>query len=123
LAEWLRRWPAAQLAVLTGEPSDIVAVDIDVKGERSGFDTLDDLGVSFHPERAPAMPLSSVRMPGAEAVSTPVLGKAWRCQSPYSSLSSASKIDTAVSNRSAPRIRWHPSMLSNGHRHHCANPL
>jgi len=50
IREWWRRWPNAVPSILTGEPSGIVALDIDIRPDGSGFDTLDDLGVPFHLE-------------------------------------------------------------------------
>jgi hypothetical protein len=47
---WWRRWPTAQPAIATGEPSGVVALDIDVRPDGSGLDTLDDIDVTFHPE-------------------------------------------------------------------------
>jgi putative DNA primase/helicase len=50
LEHWWTRWPDAIAGIATGEPSHIVALDIDVRAAGSGFDSLDDLGISFHPE-------------------------------------------------------------------------
>src|SRR5260370_19514869 len=47
---WAKRWPDMQLAVLTGEPSGIVALDVDVKGGQSGVETLAERDIAFHPE-------------------------------------------------------------------------
>jgi hypothetical protein len=47
---WFMRWPAALAAIATGEPSGIVALDIDIRPGGSGFDSLDGLGVTDHPE-------------------------------------------------------------------------
>jgi bifunctional DNA primase/polymerase-like protein len=50
----IRRWwslhPEAVPALMTGEPSGIVALDIDNKNGRNGFDSLELLAVPFHPE-------------------------------------------------------------------------
>jgi len=46
---WWKRWPNALVAIATGEPSGIVALDIDVRPEGSGLDTLENLGIAFHP--------------------------------------------------------------------------
>jgi hypothetical protein len=50
----IRRWwsahPEALPALMTGEASDIVALDIDTKNGRNGFDTLELLGVAVDPE-------------------------------------------------------------------------
>jgi hypothetical protein len=50
--EWWQRWLNAVPSIVTGEPSGIVALDIDIRPTGSGFDSLDELGVSTHP-RAP----------------------------------------------------------------------
>jgi putative DNA primase/helicase len=50
LEQWWSRWPDAVPSIATGEPSGIVALDIDIRPDGSGFDTLDALGISFHPE-------------------------------------------------------------------------
>lgn len=50
IIDWWRRWPNALVAIATGEESGVVAVDIDVTAECSGFDTLEELGVTTHPE-------------------------------------------------------------------------
>jgi putative DNA primase/helicase len=44
------RWQDAIPAIATGERSGLVALDIDLRPDLSGFDSLDDLGVSMHPE-------------------------------------------------------------------------
>jgi hypothetical protein len=46
---WCRRWPDASPALLTGEVSKIVALDIDHKPGRYGLDTLEALGISSNP--------------------------------------------------------------------------
>ena len=47
---WHQRWPNALFAIATGEPSGVVALDIDVRADSNGFDTLEyDLGISPHP--------------------------------------------------------------------------
>jgi hypothetical protein len=49
----IRRWwslhPEALPALMTGEVSGIVGLDIDRKNSRNGFDSLELLGVPFHP--------------------------------------------------------------------------
>ena len=51
IREWWRRWPGAVPAIATGEPSGVIALDIDVRSDSNGFDSLEnDLGVSMHPE-------------------------------------------------------------------------
>jgi putative DNA primase/helicase len=51
LREWWARWPDAVPSIATGEPSEIIALDVDVRSDGSGFDTLcDDLGIYVHPE-------------------------------------------------------------------------
>jgi putative DNA primase/helicase len=48
---WYRRWPDALFAIATGEPSGMIALDIDVRPGSNGFDSLEnDLGISVHPE-------------------------------------------------------------------------
>jgi hypothetical protein len=49
IADWWRRWPNAVPAIITGEPSNIVALDIDERSDGSGFDTLQRMGVVHHP--------------------------------------------------------------------------
>ena len=50
---WWRRWPNAVPAILTGEPSGIVGLDIDLRPDGSGFnslfDLLGELGITTHP--------------------------------------------------------------------------
>jgi hypothetical protein len=50
LEQWWIRWPGGIPAIATGEPSGVVALDIDIRPDGSGFDSLDDLGITFHPE-------------------------------------------------------------------------
>src|SRR5690242_15088118 len=50
IKEWWRQWPNAVPAILTGEPSGIVALDIDIRPDGSGFDSLEELGVYDNPE-------------------------------------------------------------------------
>jgi putative DNA primase/helicase len=50
LEQWWTRWPRAIPAITTGEPSGVVALDIDVRPAGSGFDSLGELGILFHPE-------------------------------------------------------------------------
>jgi hypothetical protein len=49
----IRRWwkdhPDAVPALLTGEASGVVGLDVDIKGDRNGVDALELLGVAFHP--------------------------------------------------------------------------
>lgn len=48
---WWRQWPNAIPAIATGEPSGIVALDIDVRPNGNGFVSLEyELGTSTHPE-------------------------------------------------------------------------
>jgi Bifunctional DNA primase/polymerase, N-terminal len=49
IREWGRRWPSAIPALATGEPSGVVALDVDVKPDAYGPDSLEALGVNFHP--------------------------------------------------------------------------
>jgi putative DNA primase/helicase len=50
LKQWWTLWPDGIPAIATGEPSGVVALDIDIRPDGSGFDSLDDLGIVFHPE-------------------------------------------------------------------------
>ncbi len=50
IREWWTRWPDAVPSIATGEPSGTVALDIDIRPNGSGFDSLDDLGIAFHPQ-------------------------------------------------------------------------
>jgi hypothetical protein len=50
VSAWWTRWPSALIAIATGEPSGIVALDIDLTDKLSGWDSLDDLGCPFAPE-------------------------------------------------------------------------
>jgi hypothetical protein len=46
----IRGWPAdAVPALITGETSGVVALDVDVKNGRNGLDSLEELGISLHP--------------------------------------------------------------------------
>src|SRR5947209_8483658 len=49
IREWWNRWSNAVPAILTGESSGIVALDIDIRPGGSGFDSLDELGITQHP--------------------------------------------------------------------------
>jgi putative DNA primase/helicase len=48
--QWWTRWPDAVPAIATGETSGVIALDIDIRPAGSGFDNLNDLGITFHPE-------------------------------------------------------------------------
>ncbi len=51
IGEWWCRWPNAVTSISTGERSGVVALDIDMRPDLNGFDTLEvDIGVSIHPE-------------------------------------------------------------------------
>jgi hypothetical protein len=50
IEQWWARWPDGIPAIATGEPSGVVALDIDIRPDGSGFDSLEDLGIMFHPE-------------------------------------------------------------------------
>jgi len=54
IRNWWGRWPNAVPSIVTGEPSGIVGLDIDIRPDGSGFDSLDELGISLHPETATA---------------------------------------------------------------------
>ena len=50
VTEWFgKRWPATLVAIATGKPSGIVALDIDIREGGSGLDSLQLLGINFHP--------------------------------------------------------------------------
>jgi len=49
IKEWWTKWTDAQPALLTGMPSGVIAIDIDLKGGRNGLDTLEILGIAFNP--------------------------------------------------------------------------
>jgi putative DNA primase/helicase len=50
IRQWWAQWPNASIAVATGAKAGIVALDVDVSDSVFGPDSLDALGVSFHPE-------------------------------------------------------------------------
>ncbi len=50
ITEWFKRFPNALVSIATGERSGGVVLDIDVRLNGSGFDTLEEIGVPFHPE-------------------------------------------------------------------------
>jgi putative DNA primase/helicase len=50
IGDWWRRWPDALPGAETGERSGLVVIDIDVRADFSGFDTLEEIGVATHPE-------------------------------------------------------------------------
>jgi hypothetical protein len=52
IRDWWQRWSNAVPSIVTGEPSGIVALDIDIRPDGSGFDSLDELGIALH-EHAP----------------------------------------------------------------------
>jgi putative DNA primase/helicase len=54
IISWWKHWPDALVAMVTGELSGIVALDIDVADPMSGWDSLEELGVPF----APVTPMS-----------------------------------------------------------------
>lgn len=49
IEQWWTRWPCAIPAIATGEASGVVGLDIDVRPAGSGFDSLGELGIAFHP--------------------------------------------------------------------------
>jgi hypothetical protein len=49
IRRWWKEHPEAVPALMTGEVSGTVALDVDVKNGRNGVDTLDLLGVPLHP--------------------------------------------------------------------------
>jgi len=80
IRRWWTRHPESVPALLTGEPSGVVAIDVDIKGGRNGLDTLEALGVPFHPMTVTAHTPSGgihllFRWPGGHvATSTDKLG-------------------------------------------------
>ncbi len=46
---WWARFPNAVPSIVTGAPSGVVALDIDIREAGSGFDTLEEMGIAFHP--------------------------------------------------------------------------
>lgn len=40
ITEWAHKWPSANIGVVTGHPSDVVVIDLDVKDGRNGMDTM-----------------------------------------------------------------------------------
>jgi Bifunctional DNA primase/polymerase, N-terminal len=52
IREWWCRWPNATPAIRTGRETGVVALDIDVghADGANGLDSLDDLGLPFHPQ-------------------------------------------------------------------------
>ena len=49
IQRWARRWPELVPALATGKPSGIVALDVDIRPGVSGIDSLQALGINFHP--------------------------------------------------------------------------
>ena len=49
IEKWWRGWPDALIAVATGKPSGVVALDVDIRRGVHGPDSLEALGVAFHP--------------------------------------------------------------------------
>jgi hypothetical protein len=49
IRDWFDRWPRALAAVATGAESGVVAIDVDVSHNVHGPDSLEELGVAFHP--------------------------------------------------------------------------
>jgi hypothetical protein len=52
IREWWRRWSNAVPSIVTGEASGVVALDIDIRPDGNGFDSLevgDHLGIAEHP--------------------------------------------------------------------------
>jgi hypothetical protein len=51
IERWWRWSTDGRIAIATGEQSGVIALDIDVHSDlKNGFDSLDNLGVSIHPE-------------------------------------------------------------------------
>lgn len=49
IREWWQRWPNAVPTLATGKDSGVVVLDVDVKSGAHGPDSLEALGVNFHP--------------------------------------------------------------------------
>jgi hypothetical protein len=49
IRSWWSRQPDALIAIGTGEVSGVVALDIDIREHVNGFDSLEAIGVAFHP--------------------------------------------------------------------------
>jgi putative DNA primase/helicase len=47
--EWWTHWPDAVPSIATGQPSGVVAVDVDVRPGVHGPDSLKAIGCTFHP--------------------------------------------------------------------------
>jgi hypothetical protein len=45
IERWWRQWPDAVISFVTGKRSGIIILDIDIRPDRCGLDTLDELGV------------------------------------------------------------------------------
>jgi hypothetical protein len=52
IRDWWHRWPNALIGVPTGRASGFVALDVDLKGEAFGLDTLAELGFAILPDTA-----------------------------------------------------------------------
>jgi hypothetical protein len=50
ITAWWQQSPDALVSIATGEPSGVVVLDIDVRAQGSGWDSLEIFGVSHHPE-------------------------------------------------------------------------
>jgi hypothetical protein len=48
IAKWWHCWPHALVAIATGKPSGIIALDVDFREGGSGLDSLEMLGINFH---------------------------------------------------------------------------
>jgi putative DNA primase/helicase len=49
IRDWWARWPCAQCAIVTGTRSGLIALDIDVRGDYSGFAALPSVGLAEPP--------------------------------------------------------------------------
>lgn len=49
IKSWWFTFPCAVPSIVTGEASGIVSLDIDIRRSKSGFDTLEELGIAIHP--------------------------------------------------------------------------
>jgi hypothetical protein len=49
IIDWWQRWPNAIPAIATGERSNVVALDTDIRPTGSGFDSLEGMGIATHP--------------------------------------------------------------------------
>jgi len=54
IRDWFSHRPSALVALATGEESGVVAIDVDIRDDLDGRDSLEELGVALHPETVTA---------------------------------------------------------------------